>query len=44
RPAAVIAVIGDTTAAEAEARGLRVDIIPPQQTAEALAEAIVSWI
>ena len=44
RPAAVIAVIGDTTAAEAEARGLRVDIVPPAQTAEALAEAIAAWI
>ncbi|MCB2204796.1 uroporphyrinogen-III synthase [bacterium] len=35
-----IAVIGDTTAAEAESRGLRVDIIAPQQTAESLAESI----
>ena len=43
RPPAVVAVIGDTTAAEAEARGLRVDIVPPAQTAEALAEAIAAW-
>ena len=43
RPSAAVAVIGDTTAAEAEARGLRVDIIPPEQTAEALAQAITEW-
>lgn len=43
RPATVIAVIGDTTAAEAGARGLHVDIVPPAQTAEALAEAIARW-
>jgi len=43
RPDAAIAVIGNTTAAEAKDCGLRVDILPPQQTAEALAEAIVEW-
>ena len=43
RPAAAIAVIGSTTAAEAEACVIQVDIVPPQQTAEALAEAIVAW-
>jgi len=43
RPDAAVAVIGNTTAAEAKACGMRVDILPPQQTAEALAEAIVAW-
>jgi uroporphyrinogen-III synthase len=43
RPAAVIAAIGDTTAAEAESCGLCVDILPAEQTAEALAEAIARW-
>ena len=43
RPASIIAVIGDTTAAEANTRGLHVDIIPPTQTAEALADAVVAW-
>jgi uroporphyrinogen-III synthase len=43
RPAAAIAVIGNTTAAEAEACGMQVDIVPTQQTAEAMAEAIVAW-
>lgn len=43
RPAAAIAVIGDTTAAEAKACGMQADIVPTQQTAEALAEAIIAW-
>lgn len=43
RPPCVIAVIGATTAAEAEACGMQADIVPRVQTSEALAEAIVSW-
>jgi uroporphyrinogen-III synthase/uroporphyrinogen III methyltransferase/synthase len=43
RPPAVIAVLGATTAAEAAACGIQVDIIPSEQTAEALADAIVAW-
>ena len=43
RPATAVAVIGATTAAEAVDCGLRPDIIPATQTAEALAEAIVAW-
>jgi uroporphyrinogen III methyltransferase/synthase len=35
-----VAVIGGTTAAEATRHGLRVDIIAPEQTAEALADVI----
>ncbi|MDT8322710.1 MAG: uroporphyrinogen-III synthase [Bacteroidota bacterium] len=35
-----VAVIGDTTADEAERTGLRVDIIAAEQTAESLAESI----
>lgn len=38
-----IAVIGATTASEAASRGMHVDILPSEQTAEALAEAIVAW-
>lgn len=43
RPAAAIAVIGATTANESAACGMQVDIIPSEQTAEAVAEAIVAW-
>jgi uroporphyrinogen III methyltransferase/synthase len=40
--ATYVAVIGATTAAEAERTGLRVDIVAAQQTAESLADAIAA--
>jgi uroporphyrinogen-III synthase len=43
RPRVTVAAIGRTTAAEAEACGMHVDIIPPEQTAEAVAKAITGW-
>ncbi|MBE0642955.1 MAG: uroporphyrinogen-III synthase [Bacteroidetes bacterium] len=43
RPSVTVAAIGRTTAAEAAACGIEVDIIPSEQTAESLAEAIVGW-
>lgn len=43
RPSVTVAVIGKTTAAEAEARGMKVDIIPIEQTAESLTEALIRW-
>lgn len=43
RPTVTVAVIGKTTAAEAEACGMQVDILPPEQTAEAMAAELTAW-
>ncbi|MBR9978109.1 MAG: uroporphyrinogen-III synthase, partial [Bacteroidetes bacterium] len=43
RHTAIVAVIGDTTGAEAATHDLRVRIIPREQHAAALADAIVAW-
>jgi uroporphyrinogen III methyltransferase/synthase len=42
--ATALAVIGRTTAAEAESHGLRVDVIARDQSAESLAAGIVEWM
>ncbi len=40
---AAIACVGPTTAAAAQAMGLRVDIVPEQATAEGLINALIKW-
>lgn len=43
RHAAIVAVIGDTTGAEAETLGMNVHIVAREQHSSAMAEAIVAW-
>jgi uroporphyrinogen-III synthase len=42
--ATMIVAIGPTTADALKARGVRVDLVPPTPSAEALADLIVRWL